>query len=540
LIHFTTDAMKHQCTKKSFDTPREARDRIKEIKLVVEDRKKPCREYQCRLCGKWHLTSISESEVVQIVSKRRGREIGKAVAVFNTRFKEKTNKVKKFKKDIDRDMKETLTLWQRCEALGPQKEESISLEQVGVNWVIYLNDLRGGHALAAIVQNPSSRKNIHGWLAYMILQRFEAIALKSMPEPVHQRENCARPLTIESVVEWMNTWDQLKHTVIPLRFKEDFEALAAPKAIHAAQPSPDNCKQLFDWVSTMDETRVKGLGLNIEGDAKTREILVKIPNSKGLGFSITRQSFYGYHDNEHNQLTFAKACEMCAFVPRAAHPPCPQPNSFADQVDEIKKMYPNNCDILAEVHGDSLRVVSINGRSGLSSEPWGESSVTISYPKEMPIPVNLDNMAVQYVAEAPKDHRVVTFKGLTEANELIETIRRSIDGSRNLAAQASTDLDKLLMGLKPSAQTAIDRIISHLADRMKETTGDEMERDAVIHAVPNFVYHVAKHSYGVDISPFTGNVNNTLTYGRIAQYIYDQLNRPSNLPESETPTNLQS
>ncbi len=27
---------------------------------------------------------------------------------------------------------------------------------------------------------------------------------------------------IESVIEWMNTWEQLKYTVIPIRFKEDY------------------------------------------------------------------------------------------------------------------------------------------------------------------------------------------------------------------------------------------------------------------------------------------------------------------------------
>lgn len=27
---------------------------------------------------------------------------------------------------------------------------------------------------------------------------------------------------IESVIEWMNTWEQLKDTAIPIRFKEDY------------------------------------------------------------------------------------------------------------------------------------------------------------------------------------------------------------------------------------------------------------------------------------------------------------------------------
>lgn len=34
-----------------------------------------------------------------------------------------------------------------------------------------------------------------------------------------------KPLTpeqIKSVISWMNTWEQLKNTAIPLRFKEDF------------------------------------------------------------------------------------------------------------------------------------------------------------------------------------------------------------------------------------------------------------------------------------------------------------------------------
>lgn len=29
-------------------------------------------------------------------------------------------------------------------------------------------------------------------------------------------------LPIKKVVEWMNTWEQLKDTSIPIRFKEDF------------------------------------------------------------------------------------------------------------------------------------------------------------------------------------------------------------------------------------------------------------------------------------------------------------------------------
>jgi|GEM_PF-4338295 hypothetical protein len=30
------------------------------------------------------------------------------------------------------------------------------------------------------------------------------------------------PEQIETVIEWMNEWEQLKNTVIPIRFKEDF------------------------------------------------------------------------------------------------------------------------------------------------------------------------------------------------------------------------------------------------------------------------------------------------------------------------------
>lgn len=45
---------------------------------------------------------------------------------------------------------------------------------------------------------------------------------------VYIRDDTARAMSqlttdqIEAVVEWMNTWEQLKNTVIPIRFKEDF------------------------------------------------------------------------------------------------------------------------------------------------------------------------------------------------------------------------------------------------------------------------------------------------------------------------------
>jgi len=93
--------MKQTCSKKGFDTENLALARIKEIKMIVDERKKPSRAYRCTICGQWHLTSMSFSEVAEKVVARRGHEINRAIAKFKSEFKEKPNKVKKFKKYID-------------------------------------------------------------------------------------------------------------------------------------------------------------------------------------------------------------------------------------------------------------------------------------------------------------------------------------------------------------------------------------------------------------------------------------------------------
>jgi hypothetical protein len=35
--------------------------------------------------------------------------------------------------------------------------------------------------------------------------------------------NCLTQDQIESIIDWMNSWEQLKDTIIPIRFREDFE-----------------------------------------------------------------------------------------------------------------------------------------------------------------------------------------------------------------------------------------------------------------------------------------------------------------------------
>jgi hypothetical protein len=71
-------------------------------------------------------------------------------------------------------MSDTKTLWQRCEALGPQMVEDIELAKVGDNWVIWLNDMVGSHTMTVI----TSEKVAGGreWLAICIIHRFEQYA----------------------------------------------------------------------------------------------------------------------------------------------------------------------------------------------------------------------------------------------------------------------------------------------------------------------------------------------------------------------------
>jgi hypothetical protein len=65
-------------------------------------------------------------------------------------------------------MGETMTLWQRCEALGPQSVDGIEIEKNGECWIIVLD----GYALHYIHEGKIPNR---AWLCDAILQRFEAI-----------------------------------------------------------------------------------------------------------------------------------------------------------------------------------------------------------------------------------------------------------------------------------------------------------------------------------------------------------------------------
>jgi hypothetical protein len=57
---------------------------------------------------------------------------------------------------------------------------------------------------------------------------------------------------INGVINWMNKWEQLKGTAIPIRFKEDFTE-QLPKAIVSGSACP-NCKEEKEWCACMRNT----------------------------------------------------------------------------------------------------------------------------------------------------------------------------------------------------------------------------------------------------------------------------------------------
>lgn len=91
------------CTKKGFDTEKAAIARIKEIAAIDDGREKPRRAYWCGMCEQWHLTKMPASTVFKIVTVRRGKAITNAVRTFSAQHKEKSTKIKKFKKHEDNE-----------------------------------------------------------------------------------------------------------------------------------------------------------------------------------------------------------------------------------------------------------------------------------------------------------------------------------------------------------------------------------------------------------------------------------------------------
>lgn len=63
------------CKKKRFATKEEAKVRLKQIKLQLDDKRErtPLRVYPCEVCGGFHLTSMTKSEQ-RIVQKRQTPE----------------------------------------------------------------------------------------------------------------------------------------------------------------------------------------------------------------------------------------------------------------------------------------------------------------------------------------------------------------------------------------------------------------------------------------------------------------------------------
>ena len=76
---------------------------------------------------------------------------------------------------------------------------------------------------------------------------------------------------IESVIEWMNTWEQLKDTAIPIRFKEDFtKLLVDPPVRKRVRFYPRDVEETFDG-TVIEETQYSYLVIpddNLAGTAR--------------------------------------------------------------------------------------------------------------------------------------------------------------------------------------------------------------------------------------------------------------------------------
>ncbi len=58
------------------------------------------------------------------------------------------------------------------------------------------------------------------------------------------------PIQVEEVIKWMNIWEQLKDTAIPIRFKEDFtKALLYQSGYGPCKNVTDYRKQL--WIAAV-------------------------------------------------------------------------------------------------------------------------------------------------------------------------------------------------------------------------------------------------------------------------------------------------
>lgn len=297
-------------------------------------------------------------------------------------------------------MSDKLTLWQRCEALGPQNKDrylKMDFKEIrdttGIVWVITHNGVQ------MIKVYHDGRVYGNEWLAEAIVRRFETL---NNPESLEAQHH------------------------------------SAPK-----EPTREQCHELFHFIAQIGST--KSLGFDIEGNVKSHEMLVTLKQDPKFGFSITRQSYYGYHPDlldSNRQVTFSEACEMVGF----------HTFEIGDTV-EVFRTDPMDdhvgIDLDKRWHVGEQFVIT-----DIQTHPWGtflcdaightlkpSRARIVKKANPLPLPETLENHRCSYVAESAK--------------ESVRIPAKEWHYMQGLATQLSTDLDslKIMLRLSSAADT---------------------------------------------------------------------------------------
>jgi len=396
------------------------------------------------------------------------------------------------------------TLWQRCEALGPQREESISLEQYGKNWVVYLNDLRGGHALA-VIRDAVIHPSIHTIIADAVLQRFEAMALKdnaAVTEPtIAQRQwlygllyksrgvsNEVYEISVDSVPKIFirSKADRSRYCIVyPKKYGYEFndcgiDFVTACKtvgydpfgidhdtdgrhrdpnskgALHEPLPMPDEQQRLASLWQNMHGDNIP-IGLHVVSSGRNGHVATLMNAGRAI---------CDLYSNQVLNLTNGHTLKILDPEWTLERIETQFDSSIIDrdaQVEALKKKYPQS-DIVARREGNVLREIEAKGRSGYNSEPPYPSTVTIqlgeiNHLTEMPQDLQ-DQLKTKLESESGKAYQVAFIAELPDStskdkfNNLIQFISCDDPINEHSEAKAMSKI-KALMELERIARASI-------------------------------------------------------------------------------------
>lgn len=249
------------------------------------------------------------------------------------------------------------TLWQRCEALGPQIHDQVVLKMIAKRWIIEIDD----HPICYIYHADTGRKMTGpSWVADIIIQRFEARSAIKVIDPsecahpgVYRGEHC----NVCGIVVGVVPMDQRESKPLTNRDPDMHMRLSALWQKMHAKELPSGLHVVTTGINNSMATLMKTGGFAI-CDLHSHMV-------RDLNEGYTLQIWdYGYRLEQIEALFVEQPKQTIAI------------SAWEAQVSDMKQRYPNS-DIIARMDGNILRAVSVSGRSGLLCDSFSESTITI-------------------------------------------------------------------------------------------------------------------------------------------------------------------